>query len=97
MILNEFALKSPFKESDRIQDSSIFAVTERIELAAAVKIILGDRSVKGTHFLESTLIKQLFSFLWFYIFLSSNCFMCLLGHHCKNLSESTLWVNELRC
>ena len=44
---NKFALKSSCKESDRIQDSSIFAVTERIELAAAVKIILGDRSVKG--------------------------------------------------
>ena len=40
-------IKSSKKESDRIQDSSIFAVTERIELAAAVKIILGDRSVKG--------------------------------------------------
>ena len=46
-------LRSPCKESDRIQDSSIFAVTERIELAAAVKIILGDRSVKGTHILKS--------------------------------------------
>ena len=76
-------LRSPCKESDRIQDSSIFAVTERIELAAAVKIILGDRSVKGTHFFNSSIsIRQLFSFLWFYIFLSSNCFMCLFGHHC---------------
>ena len=43
------------KESDRIQDSSIFAVTERIELAAAVKIILGDRSVKGMKIFKLTL------------------------------------------
>ena len=34
-------------ESRSLEDSSIYAVTERIELSMAVKTILGERSVKG--------------------------------------------------
>ena len=59
------------KESDRIQDSSIFAVTERIELAAAVKIILGDRSAKGMKIkmvIYTNLFFQFFMVLYSFLF-----------------------------
>ena len=36
-----------------------------------------------------------FSFLWFYIFFSSNCIMRLPGYNCKNLSKSPLRFDEL--
>ena len=52
-------------ESRSLEDSSIYAVTERIELSMAVKTILGERSVKGSKIEKFDFSNKLLVFYFF--------------------------------